>query len=127
MTFIRTLTEGEISRKNKYKNTPYDDFIAKKPLAIESFSDVEVSIVSPTTFNDVECLIEELKNCHGLVVDLKKAQTKDQQRMLDFMSGAIFALDGRIERLKEKIFVMTPKGVAIKSKQNTQKTNKKKG
>ncbi len=112
MTFLKTLTAGDISQKTK-TNTPYDDFIAKKPLAIESFSNVKVEIVSPVTFDDIECLIQELKKCNGLVVDLKKAHIKDQQRMLDFMSGAIFALDGKIERLKEKMFVMTPKGVKI--------------
>ncbi len=115
MTFIKTLTAGQIGKKPQ-KNTAYDDFRANKPLAVESFNDVEVTVVSPQTFADIEALILELKNCHGLLVDFKKADITEQQRMLDFLSGAIFALDGKIERIKDKIFLMTPSGVKIKAK-----------
>ncbi|MFI3229192.1 MAG: cell division protein SepF [Bacillota bacterium] len=114
MTFMKTLTSGEIGKK-QHKNTPYDDFMAEKQLAVESFNNVSITVLSPTTFADIEALIVELKKCHGLVIDLKKAKVSDQQRMLDFMSGAVFALDGKLERIKDKIFLMTPKGVKLKA------------
>ena len=78
----------------------------------------QVAVISPERFSDVENLIRKLKNREGVIVDFEDVPPHVAQRMLDFLSGATFALDGTVNKLKYKMYILIPQGVKINTVRN---------
>lgn len=78
-----------------------------------NFINSNVVISSPSSFNDVQALIDNLKRREPVIFNLEGISKESAQRILDFMSGAAYALGGSMKRIKEYLFLVTPEGVAI--------------
>ncbi len=72
-----------------------------------------VVINSPTTYEDVQLLIDHLKMHEQVIVDFSTVNQTSVYRILDFMSGAIYALGGSIQQITSNIFLFAPAGVSI--------------
>lgn len=73
----------------------------------------EIGVICPEKFSDVEILITRLRNKEGLIVDFENIPPTLAQRMLDFLSGGVFALNGTVRKLKYKMYILIPRGVKI--------------
>lgn len=72
-----------------------------------------VVIYSPRTYKDVQLLIDHLKMREQVIVDFSTLNQQSVYRILDFMSGAIYALNGSIQQITKNIFLFAPQGVTI--------------
>jgi cell division inhibitor SepF len=93
--------------------SPEDDghIIKKRDSAVEYSS---INMYHPVSFADVKELIDSVKNHDPVIVDLSKLPDSDTAiRILDFMSGAMYALSGSMQRISGNTFLFTPKGVKI--------------
>lgn len=72
-----------------------------------------VVINSPSTYEDVQLLIDHLKMREQVIVDFSAVNQTSVYRILDFMSGAIYALGGSIQQITKNIFLFAPAGVTI--------------
>ena len=70
-------------------------------------------VYHPTTPEDVEMLIDYLRRKEPAIINLDSVDEYRAQRVLDFVSGAIFALNGSIQRVSSNIFLICPEGVQI--------------
>ncbi len=70
-------------------------------------------IYSPTNYEDVELLIDHLKQREQVIVDFTNLNQTSVYRTLDFMSGAIYALGGSVQQITKNIFLFAPSGVTI--------------
>ena len=70
-------------------------------------------IYSPRTYKDVKTLIDYLRNKEPIIVDLVEIKHDKGQRILDFLSGAIYALNGSMHKISGSIYLLTPYGVNI--------------
>ncbi len=105
--------------------TNYDRFREVKFAQGKRASASSEGILSPQSLADIECIIDMLKEKKGVVVDLA-CEGVLTQRMLDFLSGAIYALGGNIHRIQKRIYIITPKGVKLMSNEkDIQDTTKK--
>lgn len=77
----------------------------------------KVHVTNPTTFNDVEEVGERFRNGIPVIMNLAGASESVAKRMLDFASGLIFGLDGRIERVGDRVFLLSPLGVEVSSEE----------
>lgn len=68
---------------------------------------------APTSFDDVEIIIDHLKEREAVIINLKEIKPQIGQRILDFISGAIYSLDGSIQPIENGLFLLTPGGVGI--------------
>ncbi len=80
-----------------------------------------VEFVYPTRFDDVETIINYLKEGESVVLNLTGMNETDSQRLLDCISGAVYALNGNIRRVDNNIFLLTPEGFNIKAPDERQK------
>ena len=76
------------------------------------FSISNVMLFSPTSYADVQTLIDHLKRHEPAIVDFSNVDSESGQRILDFLSGAIYALSGSMQRISGSIFLLTPSGVS---------------
>lgn len=75
--------------------------------------DLEVCIVKPTSFEDSQQVCEVLLDGRACVVNLEGFDADDAQRIMDFISGCIFAIDGKLHRISKYIFIFAPSNIDI--------------
>lgn len=68
----------------------------------------DVFVFYPVSFDDVQYAIDTLSSDTALVVSFEKTDDKSMQRFLDFLSGAIYALKGRVIQLAQRDFLFVP-------------------
>ena len=73
-----------------------------------------VSVFSPTSFADVEIIINSIKAGKSAIVHFKELKTETAIRVLDMLSGAIYALDGGVYEMEKNIFMFSPDGVEMR-------------
>lgn len=88
---------------------------ARRGRAEERSSGNEIVFRRPVSVDDAGEAAERLKARHPIIVNFEQADHFDARRMIDFLSGVTFALDGHMEKIGETIFLFTPKHVAIDS------------
>lgn len=67
----------------------------------------------PKGYDEVQKLIDYLKQGESVMLNLDNISDAEAQRMLDFASGAIYAINGSIQRVSGNIFLLTPEGLNI--------------
>jgi len=84
-----------------------------KIVNIHSSAYVKVVVYQPLSYDDTQNIIDNLKNRKPVIVNLDCLDVELAQRVLDFMSGAVYALDGTIHKVSKGIFVLAPNNVDI--------------
>ncbi len=74
---------------------------------------MKVVIYQPTTYEDTQNIIDNLKSRKPIVVNLDEMDPQVAQRVLDFISGAVYSLAGHIRKVARNIFLVTPSTVDI--------------
>jgi len=92
--------------------------------SVRAIPSTKVHITKPTTFNDVEEVGERFRNGIPVIIDLAGASENVAKRLLDFASGLIFGLDGRIERVGDRVFLLTPIGVDVSTEERRRLTER---
>ena len=72
-----------------------------------------VLVYEPTNYNDVQTLIDYLKRKEPAIINLDGVDAAVAQRVLDFTSGAMYALNGSVLRISGNIFLLSPEGVGV--------------
>ena len=70
-------------------------------------------VYEPRTADDVQTLIDFLKTRESAIINLDNVDEEVSQRVLDFVSGAIYALNGSVHRVAGNIFLLSSEGVGI--------------
>ncbi len=70
-------------------------------------------IYAPKDNNDIKLLVECLRRREACIVNLAKLNPSDADKILQFISGAVYALKGSIKRLQGDLFLMVPEGINI--------------
>ncbi len=76
-----------------------------------------VSVVEPTSFNDAQALADRFKRQQPVILNLQNIDTDLSRRMVDFCSGLTYALDGRIESVANRVFLLTPRNVEVSAEE----------
>ena len=65
----------------------------------------------PKSFDDVAAIIDRLLSGEPVIVDVSAVSPQTAQRVVDLMSGAIYAIDGNMGELTKDVYVFTPRGM----------------
>lgn len=84
----------------------------------------KVHLTDPTTFNDVEEVGDRFRNGIPVIMNLAAASESTAKRMLDFASGLIYGLDGHIERVGDRVFLLTPLGTEVSTEERRRLTER---
>ncbi len=98
-------------------NSPVNDY-GTNSTNVGGYGTKNVEFLYPTKFEDVQYIINFLKEGESVMLNLNSMNENDSQRLLDCASGAIYALNGNIRHVDSNIFLLTPEGFNIKV-QNT--------
>jgi cell division inhibitor SepF len=74
---------------------------------------VKVHLIAPRSFNDAQQIADRFKNSVPVIINLQGAEPELSKRLIDFGSGLTYALDGGMQRIAEKVFLLTPRNVEV--------------
>ncbi|NLC63617.1 MAG: cell division protein SepF [Thermoanaerobacterales bacterium] len=97
------------------KEEEYDSYIFKpevKPkgrvINIHQTAKNKMVIFKPKTYDEVKDICDEVKNRRASIVNMEKLDKDTAKRVLDFMSGSIYALNGTVKKVGAGIFIFAP-------------------
>ena len=70
-------------------------------------------IFKPGSFDEVRDISDEVKNRKAVIVNMEKLDKENAKRILDFMSGSIYALNGTVKKIGPGIFIFAPDNIDI--------------
>lgn len=74
---------------------------------------MKVVVVEPTNYDEVQDICNNLKSKKPIIINFENIDKDVARRMVDFISGAVFALDGTIQKVSNGIVVVAPSNVDI--------------
>ena len=108
--------------ENEYDQGDYAEEIPAQPQEVRrptgtisspSASSLEMKIVRPEKFEEVTSIADHLLSRRTVVLNLEGTGKETVRRIIDFLSGIAYAIEGQIKRVANSTFIITPYNVAI--------------
>ena len=93
----------------KAKSTKTSDAVK----ALSANKDSHLVLFEPRAYSETQEIAIYLKQKRAAVVNLHRLQKEQSKRVIDFLSGVIFAIEGDIQQIGPKIFLCTPKNIGV--------------
>jgi cell division inhibitor SepF len=78
---------------------------------------VRVHLVIPKSFNDAQDVADKFKDSIPVILNLQGSDADLSKRLIDFASGLTYALDGGMQRIADKVFLLTPRNVEVSAEE----------
>jgi cell division inhibitor SepF len=87
------------------------------PLEAVASASVRVHLVVPRSFNDAQSIADKFKEAVPVILNLQSTDTELSKRLIDFSSGLTYALNGGMQRIADKVFLLTPRNVEVSAEE----------
>ena len=77
----------------------------------------QVHLVLPRGFNDAKQIADRFKHSMPVIVNLQDADVELSKRLIDFSSGLTYALNGTMQRIADKVFLLTPPNIEVSAEE----------
>jgi cell division inhibitor SepF len=84
---------------------------------VRGIPSVQVHLVIPRSFNDAQQIADKFKDAIPVILNLQGADQELSKRLIDFTSGLTYALDGGMQRVADKVFLLTPRNVQVSAEE----------
>ena len=113
--------------KNLFKDVDDDDTLTgtedefyniseADALAEADKSGNKMILLEPRAYSESQQIADHLKNRNSVVVNLKRVTSDQAKRIIDFLSGCIYAIGGTMQKIGVGIYLCTPKNVNVQGK-----------
>lgn len=82
-------------------------------------------LVEPRAYSESQQIADHLKRRNSVVVNLKRVTNDQARRIIDFLSGTLYAIGGELQRLGNGIYLCTPKNVNVEGRISDEESEKK--
>ena len=74
---------------------------------------MKVIVIEPKTFDDAQQVANNLREKKPVVINFEKTEAEDAKRIIDFISGTTYALNGEIKKVGHNVFLCAPSNVNV--------------
>ena len=85
--------------------------------AVPGAASVRVHLVVPRSFNDAQQIADKFQDAIPVILNLQSTDGDLSKRLIDFASGLTYALDGGMQRVADKVFLLTPRNVEVSAEE----------
>ncbi len=114
--------------EDTYEEPVYNRFSERRSSKVvkihNSNAQMRVVVVQPEDFDETPSIASHLKNNKPIVLNLESVDKNVARRIIDFLSGTVYALDGDIKKVSNGIFVIAPSNVDIMGMEEAQEYTK---
>jgi cell division inhibitor SepF len=89
----------------------------QQPAQAEPSASVKVHLVVPRSFNDAQQVADKFKDGIPVILNLQSSDAELSKRLIDFASGLTYALNGGMQRVADKVFLLTPRNVEVSAEE----------
>ncbi|OQQ75039.1 cell division protein SepF [Ligilactobacillus salivarius] len=104
---------NRVSESEKDNNRQVMSLMSSKNNSTTVQREQKIMVFDPSVFSDVKNIGKMILNGRAVIVNFRKMDENQIHRVIDFLSGLIFAVNGDMQRIGEKIFLCTPKNFKI--------------
>ena len=113
--------ETRVPRTSSASSSRLDDTDAldrvppRRPTPMPSAADglYRITALHPRSYNDARRIGEEFREATPVIINLSEMDDSDAKRIIDFAAGLVFGLQGTIERVTNKVFLLSPANVDV--------------
>lgn len=80
---------------------------------VASSSDMVITVHEPLSYEESPQIVDDLRLNKSIVLNFEQLDTEVKREIFDFVNGALYALDGKIQKVNKDIFILAPKNVEI--------------
>jgi cell division inhibitor SepF len=116
---IMGLEDDIIDEEEEFNGTYEEETAYEQPkkkakvVNIHSAAYAKIMLCQPYSYDDAQTVIDHLKNRRPVVLNLEALDGAMAQRILDFTSGAAYALDGNVQKVSKSIFIVVPSNIEL--------------
>jgi cell division inhibitor SepF len=111
---LRAVRDGEVIDESSAPPARSNDVrAAPVRAAAQSSPDYRITTLHPRTYNDARALGEAFRDGTPVIMNLTEMDDTDAKRIVDFSAGLVFGLHGSIERVTQKVFLLSPDNVVV--------------
>ena len=81
-------------------------------------------LLEPRAYSESQQIADHLKKRNTVVVNLKRVTAEQAKRIVDFLSGTLYAIGGDLQKLGSGIFLCTPKNINVQGKMTDEEEKK---
>lgn len=107
--------ESDMNDYGSYQQQESNDY-SQGGLGISSTA-LELKVVKPDSFKSVTQIADHLLNKRTVVLNLESTNKETARRLIDFLSGVAYSIDGQMKRVANNTFVITPDNVDVSGEQ----------
>lgn len=82
-------------------------------VSLHSQKNVRLVLIEPRSYEETQEIADNLRNRKSVVVNLQRVRKEQAMRIVDFLSGTVYAVNGNIQKLGPHIFLCTPDNVDV--------------
>ena len=129
----RTATVSRISERRRPRDEIDDIFADDEPGPARTSvlrpvgnggADVRVHLVTPSSFNNAQEVADRFKQGVPVILNLQTTEGELAKRLIDFASGLTYALDGGMQKIADKTFLLTPRNVEVSAEEKARLVEK---
>ena len=126
MGFIKNIFDGEGQTEviKDDENGFYEVDTKELDVVDDKGNGSKMILLEPRAFSESQQIADHLKKRNTVVINLRRVTSDQAKRIIDFVSGAVYALKGHIEKIGSGIFLCTPNNVNIQGKITSDKESK---
>ena len=74
---------------------------------------MEVVVIQPNTYDEAQEICDHIKSQRPVIINLEQMERNVAQRIMDFVSGACYTLNGNLQRVTNNIFIIAPENIDV--------------
>lgn len=102
---MRNNTERQTSRSSRSDN--------RQALSLHSNTTMQITIHEPLNYDESPRIVDDLRQRKAIVLNFEQLSPEVKRNIFDFVNGALYALDGKIQRVNKDIFILAPSNIEI--------------
>lgn len=92
---------------------------SSQPALIDEPASYNIMTLQPRSYSEARKVGEYFREGNPVIINLDDMEESERKRLVDFASGLVFGLNGRIERISLKVFLLSPANVSVSNEEKT--------
>ena len=118
-------TADEAAQPEQPEQRPNPDNVVSFKNKTKAGNQLKVMVIEPTTFDDAQQVADHIRNHKPVVVNFENTNSETAKRIIDFISGTTYALQGDIKKVGKNVFMCAPDNVSVNFAEEMNKSGKK--
>ena len=115
MGILKNIFKDGDEVEEKFEGTE-EEFYEGENAANNNDGGAKMILLEPRAYSESQQIADHLKNRNSVVVNLKRVTADQAKRIIDFLSGCIYAIGGTMQKVGVGIYLCTPKNVNVQGK-----------